>query len=106
VPMQSPRTLKDKINRGDVSHHQIEVDVEALFDDLRRDQHAARTKTRIKILRATKLSESAALTILALFKREACVKQIEFVLREEQLQRAKDLLSAADRVANDRRTTA
>jgi hypothetical protein len=41
VAVKATKTLEHQVCRGNVCHHQVEIEVEALLDDLCRHEHRA-----------------------------------------------------------------
>src|SRR5947209_16263276 len=51
VPLESPGALEEEVNGGEFRNHEVEVYVEALLNDLRRDEDGARGTAHV-LLRA------------------------------------------------------
>ncbi len=106
MPVQAARTLHQEVDRGEVSHHHIEVDVEGLLDDLRRDHHERRGPLDARSGR-TERGKELLFDYRTFHRTQARMKQHEFrFLRERLAKRCEPLLRCPHRVAHDARAAA
>jgi len=120
VAMQAAGSLKDQICGRELAHHQVEIQIEALLDNLRRDDHASAGTSHLSDKAAAEIDlgtflpeahERKLLAPVAIFEWIACMEQREFRLPvvgiawKQMLERAIDVLRTRDGIAYDCCTT-
>jgi hypothetical protein len=115
VPVQPPGPLNDEVDGGQVGQHQVEVEIEALLDDLGGDDDGSPGPVRrvAAFIRLAKLIQYLLLDGLPPDRRKAGVEEDQVVFREVEgaclpgvVQDAEDVLGTADGVADDGRAAA
>ena len=121
VAMQPASALENQIDRRMVGYHQVEVEVQTLFDDLSRDEHGTVGTSHFpqvivaKVHHGTGFAESnqtAFFSLVTIFEQESSMQQIKYRLAivsapdKVFFKRQVHLLRLGYGVADHRRTSA
>jgi hypothetical protein len=102
VPVHASRALQHEVDRCEIGHEEVEVQVEGLLEYLGAHNNVARRS----IARSAEAPCEPALALQAVAGHEACVQQRHLLGAESVAKRDAARLRACDRVANDEAASA